>query len=388
MKIKTFASPLLLSIFILISIYSKSQKLEPEKISYTFAIYFDNNWKVISIGCRDTSNKIFPKQNSVDGSIIENEHSSKFLFSYFVAKNERQCKISFLRLIALTNDEATSYQKYKKTTLSVRSSIRDYYCTFVEKKVVDLQNKESINCEQQVTQFKYHALFNPNTDYSKNAPVQSYMQKGSFMAITKAGLDSIVTEGYTAFLNEDGSPKQDLYLRHYGDFTLTGSCSQYNSGRGDDVYFFTFQYRKREYLRIVSGNLYKACFLTDPNDSKNSMAMVVREDGSVDYIVGELEDLYTRYFKDNLPRIETNTTAFVKTMISKYPNLLLWSILKPTRNLPTDVVKFGEITDVSEFAMLLQKSYLINQSLWGTLIDNNGTWTNSNSDELLSEVFF
>ena len=119
------------------------------------------------------------------------------------------------------------------------------------------------------------------------------------------------------------------------------------------------------------------------------MAVVVRNDGSVDYIVGEFDDLYKRYWDGNLPRIETNTTKFVKDYIAKYPYLLLWNIKKTTFNVKEETGKIGDAgSDVSFFAKLIEKAYLVEQGVWSTLIDKDHTWLDPTSTLIGAEVFF
>ena len=368
----------------------RSQQLTPEKNIKLYEIDFDKNFKVLGIVCRDTAHKIFPKI-SRSGEVLPNTYSFGYRFCCYAEENFR-CRFSFFRLILMTDDEALAYIRTKETTLSYKGAagIRDYYM---------IQEAVSNKCKPAAGEYKYHALFNPeyisNGNIRATMPLSRFFQSASYMGITASGTDSIVSQGYCALLEKDGSPMYDFYQRIYGDFEFFSYCNANRSGSQNDIYVFKFLFKGHEYFRVASGNLYKALWLTDPYNDKSSMIAVDRNDGSVDYIVGELNDLYERYIDNNLPRVQTNTTLFLKNMLSKYPNLVLWNILKPTRNFNTDLVKFGDIPkDLAYFAKLLEGGYLQNQSLWMTLLDtggpadNNRTWKDPNDRYFYADVLY
>ena len=381
---KTFPNPIVVFLFIGILMFSVStgsyaQGLEPEQESSTYVMFFDADWKVLRIASMDTTKKVFPAFNR-DGTPNPNRLSAGYTFDEKFRFNSIKCSMRYQRMLLLTEKEASDYVEYGKTSISARSSVRDYYLDFQK---VD----GSSDCQPVITNVAYHPLF--NRDSSKEFPLQAYMQRPTFMAITSSGQDSIVADGYTLFMDENGKPANDGYKRHYGDYLMVGSVSPQDYGRQDDIYIFEFRYKSKEYITIVSSLMYKAFFLTDPYNSKNSMAVVVRNDGSVDYIVGELDDLYKRYWNGNLPRIETNTTQFLNDYIAKYPYLLLWNIKKTTFNLKEETGKIGDAgSDVSFFARLIENAYLVEQGVWNTLIDNDHTWLDPTSTLIGAEVFF
>lgn len=381
---KTFfkSTKILFSIGILalaITFSSYAQGLEPEKETSAFVLFFDADWRVLRIGSMDTTKKVFPAFNK-DGTPNPNRLSAVYDFDEKYRFKSIKCYMRYQRMIALTQQEASDYVRYKRTSLGSRSSVRDYYLNYQK---VD----GSSDCKEVITKVAYHPLFNKNT--SKDLPLQSYMQKPTFMAISSNGKDSLVADGYSLLMNEDGKPEYDAYVRHYGNYQMISVCYAQDYGRQDDIYEFQFQYKNKEYIRIISSRMAKACFLIDPNNPKNAMAVVVRNDGSVDYIVGELDDLYKRYWSGNLPRIETNTTKFVKDYIAKYPYLLLWNIQKTTYNVKEETGKIGDAgSDVSFFASLIEKAYLVEQGVWSTLIDKDHTWLDPTSTLIGAEVFF
>ena len=381
---KTFlnSTSILFSIGILVltvSFSSYAQRLEPEQETSSYVIFFDADWRVLRIASIDTTKKVFPAFNR-DGTPNPNRRSAVYGFNEKFRFNSIKCFMRYQRMLLLTEKEASDYVKYGRTSISARSSVRDYYLNYQK---VD----GSSDCKDVITKVAYHPLFNKAS--SRDLPLQSYMQKPTFMAITSSGKDSLVADGYTLFMDEDGKPNHDVYLRHYGNYIMAGFCYPQDYGRQDDIYEFEFQYKNKGYIRVVSSRMAKACFLIDPYNTKNAMAVVVRNDGSVDYIVGEYDDLYKRYWGGNLPRIETNTTQFLKDYIAKYPYLLLWNIQKTTFNVKEETGKIGDAgSDVSFFARLIEKAYLTEQGVWSTLIDNDHTWLDPNSMLIGAEVFF
>ena len=346
------------------------QTLKPESSYKKFVILFDKNWKPLRIKCT-SGEKVWFKDG--EGYSLAGLNGNDLGIDI-------TCDVFYVRSLEMTDEEANNYNNKNYTILTSRFPIKDYYMNPVKS-----DNNKSL-CVPGSSPFSYHKLFNPN---SSNAACQSWMQNATYMSISSNGTDSLVTQGYKAYLNTDGTPNYDVYERNYGDYNLYSTCLLRNSGRDDDIYFFDFLYKKNTYAKIINGALYKACFITDPFNHKKAIAIVLRNDGSVDYITGEFEDLIQRYENGNLPRILTATQEFIDYFLAKYPNLIFWSIEKAMRDPAADLTRVSEFNNNAQtFASIMSSVYLRPQRIWSTLIDEqNKSWVNSNSSIVYTDLF-
>jgi len=353
---------------------SIGQSLKPESEYKDFVILFDKNWKPLRIAC--TSGEIQwnkdSKETSLGASLSENGKPGLDI----------SCDIIYVRRIHMTLEEARNYYLKHYTTLSTRLPIADYYYNPVKSD----NNKDKSLCVPGDSHFIYHKLFNPN---SSDLACQSWMQYSTYMAINSKGVDSLITQGYEVYLNMDGTPNYDIYKRNLGDYGFYSDFLR-NNGKDDDIYFFNFTYKGHVYFRIINSYLHKACFVTDPFNHKKAIAIVVRNDGSVDYITGEFDDLIERYKSGNLPRILTNTQEFIDFFLQKYPYLYFWSIDKVMRDPATDLIKVSDFNNNAQtFASTISSVYFLPQRIWTTLIDEqNKSWIDSNSSLVYGDKFY
>ena len=344
-----------------------AQTLIPESEYKKFMIQFDINWKVLRITCSDGS------------KIWNNNGTMNQFYNINGNGNDITCDVHFSRFIYMTTQEALDYTYKHKTTISTKNCAADLY-------LEPVKNENDNSCHFIDLKQMYHAFFHRNN----NMDTQSFMQYVSYLAITQEGVDSIVTEGYLAFINKNGTPIKDEYNRHYKNFLLNSYCLQNSPGRSDDIYVFDSYYKDNLYMRVVNGSMRKACFIIDPYDSKKCMAVLLNYDGSADYIVGEFADLWNRWWKENnVPRVLTNTEGFIKSFLSKYSNLVLWSIQKPMKDPYNDLVRMEKFqNDAQLFASIIPDAYFKPEGLWSTLVETQGsTWINTNDDKYYSPDF-
>ncbi|MCX6167659.1 MAG: hypothetical protein NT021_06700 [Sphingobacteriales bacterium] len=372
---KIFLKTFLVSFLLLFIKPLTAQTLAPASEYKVFYIYYDKDWTPLLIACGGTGGKSDLNNSSNKIWTVNGVATNRYQLT---PKSFRSCDFIYNRVIRLTVSEALNYTTKRFTKVSTSTPVWDYYYS-------PTMGANNI-CVPSPLPANYN--YNQFTTNSGELAIQTYMQRADFMGLSKDGKDTIGAQGYVMYMDSTGVPMVDRYYRSKGDYKMIGVCDHGNYGRSDDFYEFFFYYKGKEYMRILNANTFKAFFVQDPGNSKKAMAVVLRDDGSVDYIAGEFQDLLDRYLSNSLPRVETNTTKFVTDFLTNNPNLIFWSLAKPYRGGTDGIVRAQDFANnPSLFAEILTKIYLEPQKLWATLIDNENTWVDPSNTKILVEDF-